>query len=83
MSDEHNVVDMLIRTAAQNAAKHLARQKFLETELKQLITAVRTTPDTPEALRVAANECVKRLQEHARQEEMERLKDAGGIGPKA
>ena len=72
MDPDKTVIDMLVSNAATDAQRHIVELKFLEGEIKTLISAIRTAPDL-QSLRVVANECVERLREHKRVLDARRL----------
>jgi len=67
-----SITDMFIANAARDAERYIKQLKFLETEIKTLIVAIRTAPDV-ESLRVVANESVERLRKQSLEEEKTRL----------
>ena len=71
--DSEQLCDLLIANAARDAQRHVAEMKFLETEIKTLIGAIRTAPDL-ESLRVVANDSVERLRWRSLEREKERLR---------
>jgi hypothetical protein len=71
-SNEPSLCDMLIANAAKDAQRHIAQQKFLETEIKTLIGAIRTAPDL-QSLRAVANESVARLRNRSLEVEKARI----------
>jgi hypothetical protein len=69
---EQTLLDLVIANAAKDAERHVAQLKFLEGEIKTLISAIRTAPDV-ESLRVVANDTVERLRKHSLELEKARL----------
>jgi hypothetical protein len=75
MNSEHTTCEtceLLIANAARDAQRHIIQQKFLEGEIKTLISAIRTAPDL-ESLRVVANDVVERLRKHRLEIERARI----------
>jgi hypothetical protein len=72
MKSEQTLSDLVIANAAKDAERHVAQLKFLEGEIKTLISAIRTAPDV-ESLRVVANDTVERLRKHSLEMEKARL----------
>lgn len=73
MQSEQSLSDLLIANAAKDAERHVAQLKFLEGEIKTLISAIRTAPDV-ESLRVVANDTVERLRKRSLEMEKARLR---------
>ena len=71
--DSEQLCDLLIANAAKDAQRYIAEMKFLETEVKTLISAIRAAPGL-ESLRVVANDSVERLRRRSLEREKERLR---------
>jgi hypothetical protein len=69
---EQTLFDLVVANAAKDAERHVAQLKFLEAEIKTLISAIRTAPDV-ESLRVVANDTVERLRKHSLEMEKARI----------
>ena len=74
---ESEFVDMLIANSARDAERHVKQVKFLEQEIKTMVSAIRSATDL-DSLRITANECVERLRKHSLEEERERLRHIAG-----
>ena len=72
MNSEQTLADLVIANAAKDAERYVAQLKFLEGEIRTLISAIRTAPDV-ESLRVVANDSVERLRKHSLEMEKARL----------
>ena len=73
MKSEQTLSELVIANAAKDAERYVAQLKFLEGEIKTLISAIRTAPDV-ESLRVVANDTVERLRKHSLEMERARLR---------
>lgn len=85
MKSEQTLSDLVIANAAKDAERYVVQLKFLEGEIKVLISAIRTAPDI-ESLRVVANDTVERLRKHTLEMEKARLQaihDEAGSLPQA